>query len=47
MQIDFKAKKLKEANDYVSLLHPSKLKLKIKPKNKTPFIKKVLKFLFK
>lgn len=49
MQIDFEAKKLKEAREYVSLLQPTKLKLKVKPfkQHKESFFKKVLKVLFK
>ena len=42
MQINFQAKKLKEANKYVDLLHPKKIKPlpKIKEREELSFIKK-------
>ena len=47
MRINFEAKKLKEANEYVSLLEPKQKKNNIKSKEKTSFLKKVLGFLFR
>jgi len=47
MQINFEAKKLKEANEYVNLLKPEKKKfLKIK-KDKTSLFKRFFGFMFK
>lgn len=47
MQINFKAKKLKEANSYVDLLNSSKAKQKTELKKDTSILKKVFNFLFK
>jgi len=49
MQINFSAKKLKEANKYVDLLNPPKIKMPkvVKPKEKKSFLKKLFKLLFK
>jgi len=47
MQIKFEAQKLKEANEYVSLLNPEKKKtLKIK-KEKISLFKRIFGFMFK
>ena len=49
MQINFEAKRLKEANEYVDLLNPPKIKIPkiIKHKKETSIIERILKFLFK
>jgi hypothetical protein len=49
MQINFSAKKLKEANKYVDLLNPLKVKMPkvLNPKEEKSFLKKLLKLLFK
>jgi hypothetical protein len=47
MQIKFEATKLKEANEYVNLLTPKKIKKEIQKKEKTSFLKKVFGFLFR
>ncbi|CAA6814299.1 MAG: Unknown protein [uncultured Sulfurovum sp.] len=48
MQINFKAKKLKEANNYVDLLRPPKIaNIKREKKKTKPLIKRILNFLFK
>jgi len=44
MQIKFEAKKLKEANEYVSLLEPKKRKKKNKKRKGNSFIKKIFDF---
>jgi len=46
MQINFNPKKLKEAKEYVNLLHPPVVK-KIPTKNKSSFFQKILNKLFK
>jgi len=49
MQIDFTAKKLKEANEYVNKLEPTRKKktiIKAEVKN-TSVLKKIIKFLFR
>jgi len=46
MQINFEAKKLKEAKEYVNLLHPPVVK-KTEPKNKSSFFQKIFNKLFK
>jgi len=45
MQINFEAKKLKEANEYVNLLNPPKQI--IKAKEQISLLKKIVRFLFK
>lgn len=47
MQINFKAKKLQEANKYVDLLNASSTKRKTKVKNENSLIKRILNFLFR
>ena len=49
MQIKFEAKKLKEANEYVNLLNPPKIKMPkvIEHTNNKSFFKKIFKILFK
>ena len=49
MQIKFEAKKLKEANKYVNLLNPPKIKMPkiVKTKNNDSLLKKLFKLLFK
>jgi len=49
MQINFEAKKLKEANKYVNLLNPPKIKMPkiVKAKNNDSLLKKLFKLLFK
>jgi hypothetical protein len=49
MQINFSAKKIKEANEYVDLLNPPKIELPkiIKKKKGNLFFKKFFKLLFK
>jgi len=46
MQINFTAKKLKEANEYVNKLEPSKITVKTEIK-KTSVFQKIIKFLFR
>jgi len=46
MQINFKAKKLKEANEYVNLLNPPIVK-KIKKEKRSSFFQKIFKKLFR
>ena len=46
MQIKFEAKKLKEANEYVNLLKPKKIKKKQKKRKKSSFFKRIFDFLF-
>ena len=47
MQINFKAKKLKEANAYVDLLKPPKSKQLEKEEKNSSFFQKLFKILFK
>jgi len=48
MQIDFNAKKLKEAKEYVNLLNPSQSKEeKPQKKREDSLLKKLVTFLFK
>ena len=49
MQINFSAKKLKEAKKYVNLLNPPKVKMpkELQSKNKKSFFRKLLNTLFK
>ncbi len=47
MQIKFEAKKLKEANEYVNLLEPKKIKNIQKNRKSSSFIKKIFNFLFR
>jgi len=49
MQINFKATKLKEANKYVNLLNPPKIKMPkvVKPKEEKSILKKLFQLLFK
>lgn len=49
MQINFNPKKLKEANEYVNLLNPPKIKMPkvVKYIQKESLLKQIFKFLFK
>jgi len=49
MQINFNAKKLKEAKKYVNLLNPPKIEMPkvVEVKEKKSFLKKIFKLLFK
>jgi hypothetical protein len=49
MQINFSATKLKEANKYVNLLNPPKIKMPkvLKPKEEVSLLKKIFNLLFK
>jgi hypothetical protein len=49
MQINFSAKKLKEANEYVNLLNPPKIKMPkvVNPKEEKSLLQKLFKLLFK
>ncbi|CAA6814741.1 MAG: Unknown protein [uncultured Sulfurovum sp.] len=47
MQINFKAKKLQEANRYVQLLNPSNINKEPNIKHKASLLKKIFNFLFR